>query len=190
MKAKKIALFVTVLLISFMVINFDAFAQFNDVDSSPFISSINKMHDLEILKGVGNNSFKPDGSVTREQFATIIIKVLDLEESANLNKSKSVFSDVEVGRWSIGFINEAYHKNLITGKTDGLFYPEEDINYGQLCTMMVKALGYNDTDVTGVWPYNYVNKARDLEIIKNLNIDPFECVKREEIAYILDKNIL
>lgn len=165
---------------------FAALAKFSDIDGNAYESSICEMKDLEILAGVGGNKFLPYGKLTREQFATIIVRILDLQLNANMNKSKSVFSDVEIDRWSVGYINEAYAHNLITGKTDGLFYPEENITLGQVCTILVKTLGYTDDDLIGVWPNNYVNKANDLDITKNMSISPFSEIRRDQMAYILD----
>ena len=183
---KKISIWIISILFVLIFTSNLSFAKFSDIAGNAYEASIDEMKDLEVLSGVGGNKFLPEGKLTREQFATIIVRILNLQVNALMNRSKSVFSDVEVNRWSVGYINEAYAHGLITGKTDGLFYPEENITFGQVCTILVKTLGYTDNDLIGVWPNNYINKANDLEITKNLNINPFSEVRRDQMAYILD----
>ena len=181
-KTKKCVVFLVSIIFSIMFFYNISFAEFSDIKNNKYRLSITKMQELEILNGIEKDKFLPDSKVTREQFATIIIRTLDFQD--NINNQKSVFPDVDTKRWSAGYINEAYTRNLITGKSDGLFYPEENITFGQVCTILVKTLGYNDLD--GVWPSNYVNKANDLDITKDLKINSFDDVRRDELAQIIN----
>lgn len=67
-----------------------------------------------------------------------------------------------------GYVNAVVNKGLMYGMPDGYFHPEMNITYAEACTIMVKLLGYTDTDVSGVWPSNYINKASDLKLTDGL----------------------
>ena len=86
------------------------------------------------------------------------------------NHGTSIFPDVKETAWSSGYINEAIDKGYITGMTDGRFHPADYISYAQICTILVKALGYTDQDITGQWPQNYISKASLLGLTKGVNL--------------------
>ena len=112
-----------------------------------------------------------DGNVvlTRGQFVTAIAVADGLTETAaNLNGS-TIFPDIDPNSNLSGYINAVMSKGLMYGMPDGYFHPERGITYAEACTIMVKLLGYTDADVTGMWPYSYINKAYDLKLTRNFS---------------------
>lgn len=76
--------------------------QYTDVPKKHWAySTIQNMSKQGIVNGYSNGTFKPNESLTREQFAKMLALALDLEPSSN---QKATFSDVDVKRWSYPYI--------------------------------------------------------------------------------------
>lgn len=131
-------------------------------------------------------SFNPNSSLTREQFAKMIIIAAGLESSAAAMQGSTGFPDVPAASWSSGYINAAVEEGYITGWSDGNFYPTRPITYGQICTILVKALGYTDMDLSGSWPYNYISMAKKLKLTEGINLISNDSVPRWAAVSMLD----
>lgn len=80
-----------------------AFAKFNDIDENTLSwagEAISALSDKGIINGYGDGTFRPDGNVTRAEFA----KMLTL--SFDLNGIDGSFSDIN-GHWAENYINSA-----------------------------------------------------------------------------------
>lgn len=177
-------IFLAVLLVSSIRVN----AEFSDVPKeSSYAEALERVAALGMIGGYEDGTFNPDGKVTREQFAKAMVVAAGLEDNASTFKGASIFSDVEADRWSGGYISIAVNKGLITGMIDGKFHPEEEISFGQAVTLMVRALGYTDSDVPGLWPANYIEKARSVGLLKDVALSGDESLPRWAFAQMLDK---
>jgi hypothetical protein len=67
--------------------------------------------------------------------------------------------------WAEGYIGYAAREGIISGYPDGTFKPGNEVTMHELLTMVVRAAGYREDQVTGPWPSNYYSKAIDLEIL-------------------------
>lgn len=142
-----------------------------------------------IINGYLDNTFKPDNLVTRAEFAAIIIKLreMKLEDSDEL-----LFPDT-YNHWGRPHINALYKSGFVSGYPDGTFGPQNNVTYAEAITILLNALGYkgevNKNDIS--WPYNYINKAKDIKIIDDLNIENyFDNANREDIALLAMKAYL
>ena len=132
-----------------------AYASFQDVpQGASYSDALSRVTALGIMGGVGDNLFQPDSVLTREQFAKSIVVAAGLNDTAGTLKGSTIFADIDPSRWSNGFINAALNNGFITGMPDGTFHPTDSITFAQACTVLVKALGYTDQDVPGMWPKN------------------------------------
>ena len=114
-------------------------ARFNDMSGHWAEKVVDEMATKGILNGFEDGTFKPNESVTREQFAKILVESLKIEEKEN----NIIFQDVEEGRWSKDYIERA-SKYLTIGYTnDGrrYFMPTEYAIREEIATAVVKACG-------------------------------------------------
>jgi hypothetical protein len=163
-------------------------AGFVDVPNDSFYSSsIQKVSELGIMNGIGRGFFSPDTLLTREQFARVIISSMGLEEEAFSRGGVSVFSDVPHHGWSVGFINLAFEKGLVRGKSDGRFHPHEPVTLAQISTIFIRLLGYDDSDLIGAWPKNYLDKAESIELIKGIHGAGDENLSRGMLSVLIDR---
>ncbi len=164
------------------------FAEFSDVPvDAAYAQSVNRLAGLGIMSSNEDGTFKPDSMVTREEFAKMIAVAAGLEDTANTLKGTSMFPDVDGDRWSCGYINAAVNNNLMTGGTDGKFHPEDGVTFAQADTVLVRALGYADQDVPGLWPKNYIEKARVLGLTKDISLGAGSGLPKWAAAIMVDR---
>jgi len=172
----------------FISLPLDVSAVFSDVTQTAIYSSaLNRLVSLGILSGNEKGEFRPNDMLTREQFAKIIITAAGLEDTAAVLSDKTIFPDVNPSSWSSGYINAALDKGYITGMPDGKFHPKEGISFAQACTILVRALGYTDSDLSGQWPRNYIEKAKILGLTDGISLSSNEAVPRWVCAVMVDR---
>jgi len=99
------------------------------------------MIEMGIISGFEDGSIKPEVKVTREQFAALLERALDLPPG------EAVFTDINGSKLatSINAINQA---GLMNGYSDMTFKPKELITREQLMVTMKNVLEYSDMKLT------------------------------------------
>lgn len=88
-----------------------------------------------IVTGSEAGKFKPDQTVTRAEFAVMLVKSLGLEKATN-----SKFNDVKANDWHSGYVAAAYQYGLISGTSEKGFSPNAGITREEAMTMVLKAM--------------------------------------------------
>ena len=120
-----------------------------------YLKAVATLTNADILHGDGNaeNTFRPDDSITRAEFATIVSFFDDLSSS-----DENHFSDIN-GHWAADYINSAYEKGWISGYPDGTFHPDSAITRAEAVTLINNVLN-REVDEDGLcyntkmWPDN------------------------------------
>ena len=137
---KVLALVVAVAMIASMGLVASA-VNYSDVASNAsYADAVNLLSNLGIIKGYEDGTFKPDNTVTRAEAATMIVRMLGLDDEVEAGETN--FTDVEADNWASGYVNVAYANGIINGMGDGTFNPNGEVTYGQIVKMIVCALGY------------------------------------------------
>ncbi|MFC5530961.1 S-layer homology domain-containing protein [Cohnella yongneupensis] len=91
-----------------------------------------------IVKGYPDGTFQPDATVTRAEFAVMLINALKPEgEGAELK-----FTDADkIGAWAKKAIAQAVQAGIIKGYDDGSFRPDAQITRAEMASMLAKASG-------------------------------------------------
>lgn len=162
---------------------------FKDIPpNAVYLDSIERLSSLDIIAGDENNEFKPNEPITRGQFAKIMVLSAGLENAAQTLKGISSFSDIPVNTMMNGYINAAINYNFITSPFDDKFVPNGEITYAQICTVLVRALGYTTSaDVPGEWPLNYISKASLLGLTKDIALKSDQSVPRWVAILMIDR---
>ena len=174
---------------------------FRDIKNHKYQSEIESLCQRGIINGMTEDSFSPNTTMTRAEFATITIRALGLEA-----KGRDVFSDVKKTDWYYGFVGTAYDYSIIKGVSEKYFNPNGTITREEAAVMVkrsAKILGidktYNESAVRNVlsqftdyksvstWATEGLAFCYDKEILDDsaIKIQPKEAVKRGEIAYML-----
>lgn len=130
---------------------------------------------MNVLKKAGyisgfskdSEDFKPEQNVTRAEFASMIVRVMGTEKSAEMLKTAPTgFTDVPVGHWANGYIAMAKNAGYVNGYPDGTFKPAGQITYAEMATMLTIALGKNEAGDR--FPQSYIMKAQQLGLFKDV----------------------
>lgn len=97
---------------------------------------IDDMGSRLIINGTDGNRFEPDRTVTREEFAALIVRGLGLQQGG----SKHPFKDVTETSLFGKYLDTAYGSELVTGNDKNEFEPRERVTREQAMTIISRAL--------------------------------------------------
>lgn len=88
------------------------------------------------IEGKAQGVFAPQDNVTRAEFAKMLIRALNLENSFDTES----FSDVNTGDWFAPYVATAVQKGIIQGRSADKFAPNDKITRAEMATMISRAL--------------------------------------------------
>lgn len=114
---------------------------YRDVDpASPHAGAIARITAAGIAQGTGDRNFDPDGTVTRAQMATFLVRAYEYARGAALPTGADSFGDDD-GSVHEAAIDKAAAAGFAEGATDGIFAPRAPVRRDQSATFTVRALG-------------------------------------------------
>ncbi len=162
-------------------------AAYSDVSADQYCyEAVNRLQDLGMVDGYEDGSFNPWGSLTRAEFAKLIVAVMDKESDALAGGYASAYPDVAQGSWAAPYIQYCTKQGILKGYADGTFQPDSRITYAEAVSVMVRALGYSESDVGYYWPNNFTTKASSLGIDEGLSVGANDYINRAQAAVMLD----
>lgn len=138
-------------------------SKFADVDSGAwFAKNVGYAAENNIVRGYEDGSFRPQNTITREEFAAMICRFMKYDTSAS-----EVFSDVPSEHWAAPYIAAMKANGIISGYEDGSFGLGKNITRAETIAIINRALGrvpneekinayissngYPATDIEGHW---------------------------------------
>ncbi|MGN7760872.1 S-layer homology domain-containing protein [Paenibacillus sp. 22594] len=101
-------------------------------------ASIQQALNMGMVKGYLDGTFRPNHSVTRAEFAVMLINVLKPQGAG----ARLTFTDTAtIGAWAQTAIAQAVQAGIITGYEDGGFRPNAEITRAEMAVILAKALG-------------------------------------------------
>ena len=183
MKKRFITLVTALALILGMAVT--ASAGFMDIYDSETAVAAAALESMGIVTGTATSIYSPNNTLTRAEFATLAVRAMGLEDKVTGSAAKTLFSDVTPGKWFTGYVNLAYTEGIINGYGNGRFGPDDSVTYGQVATILLRILGYTETEIGRVWPGDYVNYANDLGLPGSLKLSANASVNRGQAAILL-----
>ena len=118
-----------------------------------FNNAVSTLSNAGIIAGYEDGSFRPNGYITRAEFATIAARFFDVTYNG-----KDLFPDIS-GHWAKDYINQAANKGFVNGYEDGTFKPDRNITRAEAVTMVNRTLDRHPdknhfTKDMLVWPDN------------------------------------
>ena len=143
---------------------------FSDMNDQPSAEAVARLELLNVLKGYPDGTFRPEGEITRAEFAAVAVRISGLEGAAQSAQGTiSAFSDVPAWHWASGYVGIAASTGIVNGIGNGLFAPEAPVKYEEAVTMLVRALGYEpEAQSKGGYPYGYLIVAEDIDLLDGL----------------------
>lgn len=113
------------------------YSSFKDVKQTAwYADAVGFMEKNEFIAGYKNGEFKPDKSITRAEFASVLVKVADLERES----SAATFKDIKSNFWGKDAIDTVTSNGLMNGRSKDKFAPNEPINRAEVATVLNKLL--------------------------------------------------
>ena len=118
-----------------------------------FNNAVSTLSNAGIIAGYEDGSFRPNGYITRAEFATIAARFFDVTYNG-----KDLFPDIS-GHWAKDYINQAANKGFVNGYEDGTFKPDRNITRAEAVTLVNRTLDRHPdknhfTKDMLVWPDN------------------------------------
>lgn len=135
--------FLLMVFILFVTVPYTTKASTNDdITGHWHEKELREMIDKKVIGGYGNGIYKPDGQVTRGQFAAIIARTLNLEEPAE----GIVFTDLHENSGVVKEVIAAAGAGIVTGYEDDTFKPADLISRQHMAVIVERALNYMKMD--------------------------------------------
>jgi hypothetical protein len=154
---------------------------FDDVKSHWARQSINNIAARLQLEGTGNNTFSPNRSIDRSEFATIVASGLGLMRQG---VSGTPYSDVARPDWYHDAVTIASEFGIIKGFADGGFHGSEQITREQGIAMIARSLHI-------VQPQGALSTSEINQILAPYSdMDQISGYARESVAQLIKAGIL
>lgn len=107
---------------------------FEDVDASWAKQYITSLTARGVVSGKSTTAYDPNGTLTRAEFTTMLVKHLGLTNEVTQN-----FKDVSSDEWYYTYVGQAGLNSLAVGIEAGNFMPNEPITREDMAVMMYRA---------------------------------------------------
>ena len=127
---------------------------YSDVSEDDWYNNaVSTLTNAGIIDGYEDGTFKPNGNITRAEFATIAVRFFEATY-----EGENLFPDID-GHWAQDYINEAANAGIVDGYPDGTFGPQKLITRAEAMTMVNRTIDrHPDADHLLedmiVWPDN------------------------------------
>ena len=132
---------------------------FSDADGTWYEAAVNEMGSRKIISGRESGVFDGDASITRAEFAAILVRALGLPANGT-----STFADVSSSDWYSGAVATAAQYGLVAGEGENKFDPAANITRQEAMAMLQRAAkltafagtsgtldNFTDADSVGTW---------------------------------------
>ncbi len=148
----------------------------NDINGHWAQMSIEQLVQQGAISGYPDGTFKPAKTITRAEFAYVLVKALALE-----TKAGKTFADT-ASHWAREAIATAEGYGIVNGYDDNRFGPDDVISREQICVMLQKAFqlttageprAFSDSDFISEWAVNAVYACSANSIVSGYEDNSF-----------------
>ncbi|CAM3936692.1 S-layer-like y domain-containing protein [Cohnella lubricantis] len=118
-------------------------ASFSDINGSYAKDAIMQLVEQGIVNGVGSDKFNPTGNISRQDFAIILAKSLQLDFSNP--PATATFTDVPKTNYAYAYVEAAASAGLVKGLGNGSFGASSNLSRQDMAVLFVRALGVDAT---------------------------------------------
>lgn len=120
---------------------------FEDVSRSAWYSdAVSFVYHSNLFNGVSSDSFTPNAKITRAMLVTILYRLEGKPETTGMCS----FTDVAAGKYYTDAVIWAAENNLVYGKSDTVFAPNDCITREQIAAILLRYAQFKDYDTSTV----------------------------------------
>ena len=186
--SKKVLSLVLALVMVLGSFSFVSAAALEDVAGTAYEDAVTRLGLLGILEGYPDGTFKPEGEITRAEFAAVAVRAKGLTSAAAAAQGLPTgFTDVPGTFWASGVVGTAARLGIVNGVGNGLFAPQSPVKYEEAITMLVRALGYEESaKAKGGYPYGYLIVGNEIGILDAVKGTQGAPATRGQVAQMTD----
>ncbi|WP_340389761.1 YDG domain-containing protein [Paenibacillus sp. FSL E2-0151] len=197
--AKKLVttLLITVMLFSsFNVVLGAAESSASDIEGNWAESQITKWIDKGFIHGYEDGSFKPNNTITRAEFFSLVNRSYGFTETASVS-----FKDVTSSNWAYAEVSKAVKAGYIKGYRDGTIGANKPITRQEVAVIINDLLDlsneastgnhFTDSNMIALWAKNSVDAIVAKGILQGYdnNFNPNKPITRAEAVVALDRSV-
>jgi hypothetical protein len=150
---------------------------FEDVKASYWASAVIKVLTAkQIVTGITETKFMPEKSITRAEFAALLVRALGIKA-----EGEAGYSDIGQNAWYAPYVAAASKQGIVKGGQNNTFRPNDTITREEMAVMIIRALeaknggkaadaakpsAFSDRAQVSAWAVQFVDAAAQLELVK------------------------
>ena len=138
----------------------------------------------EIMVGDSSGNLNLDSTVTRAEYAKMLVCASTSKDSVAGASNSSPFKDVPYTHWAAGYIKTAVQQGWLSGYLDGSYKPNKTVTLEEAVTGVLKLLGYSTTDLSGSYPYAQLAMYRSLGLYTRITASQGSSMTRRSMMYL------
>jgi len=159
---------------------------FSDVsDYYDYSLAIDTLKENKVVSGFSDGSFKPDNTITRAEFAKIVVNALNNNPDVSSYEGKKCFPDVAITDALNPYICYAVEKNILKGYDDGTFKPSKPIAFHEASKIILKTSEKDLVVPASNWEKTILKKMSDNNNIPSTIKDVKKSITRGEMAELI-----
>ena len=120
---------------------------FADVEGHWGAEAIATVVEAGLFNGIDENTFDPDGGMTRAMFVTVLYRLSGKLDGEAVTGT-ATFADVAADAWYAQAVSWAVAAGITQGYDSAHFGPDDLVTREQMCVFMVRFLTYMDYDLS------------------------------------------
>lgn len=171
--------------------------KFSDIAKHWAKEAIESAVSLGIVTGFEDGMFRPEASVTRAQFVTLLMRAFPIETAAAAEQA--AFADADaIPAWALEAVMAAASAGYIEGYEDGAFRPGDHISRSEIAALIVRFAGlepiedaelpFEDGELAPGWARGYIAAAVEAGLMEGKGsnrFDPIHDASRAEAVVLL-----
>lgn len=154
-----------------------AVGKFKDVKGNDwYAEAVGKLSVMDIVNGLGNGSFNPQGEVTRAQFVKMLVQAMEYKKIDSISFIDMKANSQTKAHWGSVYVETALRNGVIIKSEEGdRFYPDVPISREDMVMMLCRALKLEPSN--GVNPYpdlstpnGYFTKAYEEYLVRGIPV--------------------
>lgn len=169
--------------------------RFNDISKSHWANeAVDVLAEKNVIAGYDDNTFRPNGEITREEFVKMVVSALNIETS----DETADFEDVDASKWYAKYVSAAYKNGIVSGKSENTFGIGAKITREEMAVIIRRALSeisetrqyddFADSSDISDWATEAVKELYSAGIVNGLSdteFAPKSIVTRAQAAKII-----
>ena len=139
---------------------------------------------LDIMVGDESGNLNLGATVTRAEFTKLAVAASTSRDTVGDAVAVKPYPDVPQTHWAAPYVKAAVDLSLVQGDLYGRFNPDQKITLAEGVTILLRLLGYTDSDFTGLWPAGQMAQYRALDLDEGVTSGQNDNMTRRDALYL------